>query len=145
MHAALFPGDLSYADGFPSAWDSYGRLGEFLWETLPTAYGAGNHEYGSGAENFVNFLPRYGWTSRDRSRSASPLWFSFEAGLAHVVMLCSYCDIRENGLQHAWLAEDLRQVDRERTPWVIALWHTPWYTSNAGHSMAEGLNMRQSM
>jgi len=141
--AVLFPGDLSYADGFPQRWDDYAKLGEFLWETVPTAYVAGNHEFTS--ENYVNYLPRYGWPSSDRSGSPSPLWFSFDAGLAHVVMLCSYCNSGKESLQYQWLEQDLVGVDRSKTPWVVGAWHAPWYTSNHGHSMKETKEMREHM
>jgi len=145
LDAVLFPGDLAYADGYADAWDFYGRLGEFLWDSVPTAYGIGNHEYNSGGENYANFLPRYGWPSAERSRSESNLWYSFEAGLAHVIMLCSYCEYTEGSMQRAWLEQDLRSVDRKQTPWVLALWHTPWYTISTAHSMKEGNVMRESM
>jgi len=145
LDVVLFPGDLSYADGYADAWDFYGRLGEFLWDSVPTAYGVGNHEYNSGGENYANFLPRYGWPSSQRSRSDSNLWYSFQAGLAHVIMLCSYCDYTVTSMQRTWLEQDLGSVDRKRTPWVLALWHTPWYTTSTQHSMKEGNVMRESM
>jgi len=145
VDVVLFPGDLSYADGYAQAWDYFGQLGEFLFESVSTAYGVGNHEYGSGAENFVNFLPRYGWPNARRARSDSPLWYSFDAGLAHVVMLCSYCDYKNSSIQYAWLEQDLQTVDRARTPWLLASWHTLWYTSSTLHPMTEGEVMRVSM
>jgi len=73
------------------------------------------------------------------------LWFSFEAGLAHVIMLCSYCDYTNTSLQFAWLQQDLHSVDRARTPWLVALWHTPWYTTSSHHPMEEGAVMREAM
>jgi len=143
LDSVLFPGDLSYADGFPQAWDSYARQGEFLWETVPTAYSAGNHEYSN--ENFGNYVPRYAWPSNSRSNSPSHMWYSFEAGLAHVVMLCSYCEAHEGSLQHSWLVQDLEQVDRSKTPWLMVLFHAPWYTSSHGHPMSETQSMREHM
>merc|ERR1712224_198145 len=103
MQTVIFPGDLTYADGFAPYWDRYGRISEFIWETLPAAYVVGNHEYSSGMEQNVNFVPRYGWPSKSRSKSVSSHWYSFEAGLAHVVMLCSYCDTSPGSLQTQWL------------------------------------------
>jgi hypothetical protein len=145
MDIVLFPGDLAYGDGFAPAWDDYGRIGEFLWETAPTAYGVGNHEYSNGAENFANFLPRYAWASRDRSQTPSPLWFSYESGNAHIIMLCSYCDYSTSGLQYKWLKQDLEKVNRTRTPWIIPSWHSPWYSTSHSHPMEEVAGMRHSM
>lgn len=35
--------------------------------------------------------------------------------------------------QYAWLHRDLAAVDRARTPWVIVVFHAPWYNSNYAH------------
>jgi len=42
------------------------------------------------------------------------------------------------------LQEDLSKVDRERTPWLIVLFHVPWYNSNTAHQ-GEGADMMASM
>jgi len=139
----IFPGDLSYADGAADYWDSYGRLGDSLWGSMPTSYGVGNHEFTSGAENFQSFLPRYSWPV-DEEDSHDYLWFSYNAGMAHVIMLCSYCDTTEDSQQLKWFKEDLLSVDRSQTPWIIAAFHAPWYTSSLAHPMSESEVMRKS-
>lgn len=40
-----------------------------------------------------------------------------------------------------WLKEELKTVNREETPWLIVLMHTPIYNSNEWHFM-EGESMR---
>lgn len=40
-----------------------------------------------------------------------------------------------------WLQEELRRVDRKKTPWLIVLMHVPLYSSNLVHYM-EGESMR---
>lgn len=40
-----------------------------------------------------------------------------------------------------WLREELKKVDREKTPWLIVLMHIPIYNSNDAHYM-EGESMR---
>lgn len=37
------------------------------------------------------------------------------------------------GEQYRWLERDLANVDRSVTPWLIATWHPPWYTSYKAH------------
>lgn len=143
LDGVLFGGDLSYADGYADAWDHHGRLGEFLWSRVPTAYITGNHEW--EGEQFAHYLPRYPSPSQQRSGSDSPLWYSYEAGLAHVVALCSYCEAREGTPQYEWLQHDLASVDRARTPWLVVMVHVPFYTSNRHHSMEEGRRMREAM
>jgi len=40
-----------------------------------------------------------------------------------------------------WFQEELKRVDREKTPWLIVLMHIPLYNSNGAHYM-EGESMR---
>lgn len=89
----LHAGDLSYADGNGHRWDSYGRLIEPLASALPVAHAGGNHEVSNGGENWVAYRQRYP-NAHEAAGSESALWYSFEAGPAHVVVLCSYADSR---------------------------------------------------
>jgi hypothetical protein len=143
FHMALFMGDLSYADGYGEFWDLYGRQGEFLWDRLPTAYMTGNHEFQH--EQNVHYTARYPAPGRARKQSKNDLWYSFDAGLAHVVVLCSYCDTRRASHQYRWLERDLASFDRARTPWLVVSTYIPWYTSNRHHSMEESARMRGEM
>ena len=43
--------------------------------------------------------------------------------------------------QWIWLKQELKRVDREKTPWLIVLTHVPIYSSNEAHFM-EGESMR---
>lgn len=43
--------------------------------------------------------------------------------------------------QYRWLEEELLKVDRNETPWLIVLVHSPWYNSYNYHFM-EGETMR---
>lgn len=43
--------------------------------------------------------------------------------------------------QWEWLSEELKRVDREKTPWLIVVMHVPIYNSNEAHYM-EGESMR---
>jgi 3',5'-cyclic AMP phosphodiesterase CpdA len=146
IDSILFPGDLSYADGVGARWDSFARLAEPLFSASVTSYAGGNHEVDTGMENWIHFENRYPelFLSQD-SKSTHHLYYSFEAGLAHVVTLCSYCPVHEGSSQRRWLEKDLASVDRARTPWLLLQWHTPWYTSNGHHSMKEGTDMREAL
>lgn len=35
--------------------------------------------------------------------------------------------------QYKWLERDLANVDRSITPWLVATWHPPWYSSYKAH------------
>ena len=140
----LHAGDLSYADGNGYRWDAYGRLGEKFWAAVPTAHVGGNHEISNGGENWMGYSLRYP-NEHAKSGSDSFLWYSFEAGPVHFILLCSYADTGNLSIQSQWLREDLAKIDRKKTPWVIGMWHTPWYTSNHHHPMSEGATMRAGM
>lgn len=43
--------------------------------------------------------------------------------------------------QWIWLKQELENVDREKTPWLIVLMHAPIYNSNNAHFL-EGESMR---
>ena len=60
-------------------------------------------------------------------------YYSFDVGMVHVVVLNSYSVTSRNSRQFAWLLSDLLAVDRSVTPWVVAMFHSPWYNSNANH------------
>ena len=131
----LFPGDLSYADGYGPRWDSYGRLSEFLFASVPAAYAPGNHEFGNG-EGFAHYLARYAPPAGPpAARAGGGLWHAFDAGPAHFVLLCAYCDTSPGSLQYRWLSADLAAAaaNRATSPWIVAAWHAPMYNSNTAH------------
>lgn len=35
--------------------------------------------------------------------------------------------------QYRWLEQDLAEVDRSTTPWLVATWHPPWYSTYEAH------------
>ena len=141
--AVLLAGDLSYADGYFSRWDSYGRMMEPLAARVPIMTTGGNHEV-AVAEAWVSYNLRYPMPFR-QSGSVSNLWWSRDIGPAHVVSLCSYAATDAASLQYRWLQRDLaRAFDRSRTPWLVVMMHAPWYNSNVGHQ-GESELMRRDM
>ena len=56
------------------------------------------------------------------------------------------CDVKTNSSQYAWLAADLASIDRAKTPWVLAQWHSPWYNSNNYHKNdTNSMNMKADL
>merc|ERR1712048_819869 len=93
-------------------------------------------------ENWIHFVNRYPpMFLKEDSASPSDMFFSFDVGLAHVVMLCSYCPSGPGSPQRVWLEKDMERLNRQRTPWLIGAWHAPWYTSNGKHPMKETQDM----
>lgn len=154
----LFVGDLSYANqylttggkgapcyscAFPDApiretyqprWDGWGRFMEPLTSRVPMMVIEGNHEIEPQAEGvtFKSYLTRFAVPSSE-SGSNSNFFYSFDAGGIHFIMLGAYVDYNTTGAQFSWLKKDLKQFNRCVTPWLVALWHPPWYNSYSSH------------
>ncbi|KAF3787305.1 putative purple acid phosphatase 20 [Nymphaea thermarum] len=143
----LLPGDLSYADTYQPLWDSFGLLVEPLSSSRPWMVTQGNHEIEK-----IPLITRHPFKSYnarwrmpyEESNSTSNLYYSFDVPRVHIIMLGSYADYEIGSDQYKWLQADLAKVDRERTPWLIALLHAPWYNSNSAHQ-GEGEDMRVAM
>ena len=118
----------------------------------------GNHEIEPQASGvtFKSYLTRFAVPS-DESGSKTNMYYSFDAGGIHIVMLGAYVDYDKSsefwlfprlfissihivifetfmvGAQYAWLVKDLKNVDRKITPWLVAAWHPPCYNSYSSH------------
>lgn len=60
------------------------------------------------------------------------------------LIVCNVLSLLIPGAQYAWLKDDLHQLDRTVTPWLVAAWHPPWYNSYSSHYQ-EFECMRQEM
>ncbi|KAK9269717.1 hypothetical protein L1049_001495 [Liquidambar formosana] len=148
--AVLFVGDLSYSDRYQYndvgvRWDTWGRFIERSAAYQPWIWAAGNHEieympYMGEVIPFKSYLHRY-TTPHVASKSSSPLWYAIRRASAHIIVLSSYSSFVKYTPQWMWLKEELKRVDREKTPWLIVLMHVPIYNSNEAHFM-EGESMR---
>ncbi|CAA7400609.1 unnamed protein product [Spirodela intermedia] len=115
-------------------WDYWGRFMEPFVSEVPLMVIEGNHEIEMQAKNqtFVAYSSRFAFPSED-SGSFSPFYYSFDAGGIHFIMLGAYVSYNRSGNQYKWLERDLAKVDRSTTPWLIATWHAPWYSTYRAH------------
>lgn len=169
----LHAGDMSYADCDSKRWDSYFDMIEPLSKAIPWMVAAGNHEIEPDGTGGImsSFKHRYAMpevkpgvdTSRvfqnpsqtgfDCTPSAftgsydfGNSFYSFDLGLVHVVVLNAYVHTDPDSAQFKWLEQDLLSVDRSTTPWVISMFHSPWYNSNEAHQGEfNTIAMRESM
>lgn len=125
-----------------------------------------------GQKNFTDFMTRFKGlmptafpsSSKNVTAQASakkaqalanpPFWYSFEYGMAHIVMIDTETDFPSApdgtdgsaGLgagpfgqtptqQLDFLDADLASVDRTITPWVIVAGHRPWYSTGASKNI----------
>lgn len=143
--SCAFP-DAPIRESYQPRWDGWGRFMEPLSSKIPMMVVEGNHEIepqGDGRVTFQSYLARFAVPSHE-SGSNSKFYYSFDAGGVHFVMLGAYVDYNSTGAQYSWLKADVAHVDRQRTPWLVAAWHPPWYNSYASHYQ-EFECMRQEM
>ncbi|KAL9228033.1 hypothetical protein vseg_003651 [Gypsophila vaccaria] len=146
----LLPGDLAYADLWQPLWDSFARMVEPLASQRPWMVTQGNHEIEKIP--ILHNTPFTAYNARwrmpyEESESPSNLFYSFNiASTVHVIMLGSYVNFRHGSSQYSWLENDLKKIDRKRTPWIVVLLHAPWYNSNKAHQCEiESVDMRNAM
>ncbi|KAL2933685.1 Purple acid phosphatase 22 [Bienertia sinuspersici] len=147
--ALLAVGGLSYADGHQSLWDSFGQFIEPYASQRPWMVTPGKNEIegvctlSKGPQPFKAFNARWLMPYHE-SGSASNLYYSYDVAGAHFISLASYADFDVSSGQYEWLKADLTSIDRVKTPWVIVIVNTPWYTSNVAYK-GEGESMRKAL
>lgn len=145
-------GDVSYALGHGYMWDQYMAFVEPIASRAPYMVSVGNHEqchvgdgtkdpsgatgtgfhpswgnYGndSGGECGVPMYYRY--TMPDNGNSL--FWYSFNYGNVHIVQISSEHDFLPGSEQYVWMENDLANVNRTETPFVVFTAHRPMYNS----------------
>ena len=58
-----------------------------------------------------------------------PCRYSYDYGLVHFIMMSTEHDMGNKSKQYKWLENDLKKVNRTKTPWTILAGHRPMYTS----------------
>ncbi|CAF1079501.1 unnamed protein product [Rotaria sordida] len=149
----LHIGDISYARGIGALWDAFMTQIQPIAARTPYMVSIGNHEYDhvtggdkdpSGAPGPGGFRPGWGDYGTDSGgecavpmvhRFHSPsngnglFWYSFDVGPIHIIYYSTEHDFRRSSPQYAWIEQDLRSVNRSRTPWLIVGSHRQMYTS----------------
>lgn len=156
---AVIVGDYSYADGWTPIWDTFGIMAEDFMSAVASLGVVGNHEIAEGNDQGMSWMHRYPQPFR-YAGSETPLYWSRDVGLVHFVGLAGSYAPTDNGsapapktnagpgprpsAQWAFLQRDLQRVNRKTTPWIVVLFHTPWYNSNH-HHFEEGLKAQHDM
>ncbi|KAE8712256.1 Purple acid phosphatase 15 [Hibiscus syriacus] len=132
-YSCSFP-DTPIHETYQPRWDYWGRFMQPLVSKVPLMMIEGNHELEEQIENktFTAYSARFAFPSEE-SGSSSTMYYSFNAGGIHFVMLGGYADYNRSGDQYRWLKMDLEKVDRKVTPWLVATWHPPWYSTYTAH------------
>ncbi|XVF65210.1 hypothetical protein PTKIN_Ptkin09bG0229000 [Pterospermum kingtungense] len=119
---------------FQPRWDFWARYMQRVVSKVPLMVIEGNHEYEKqvGDQTFVAYSARFAFPSNE-SGSNTAMYYSFNAGGIHFVMLSGYIDYDRSGDQYKWLEKDLAKVDRKKTPWLVAAMHPTWYGTYVKH------------
>ncbi|KAL7597341.1 hypothetical protein Lser_V15G29565 [Lactuca serriola] len=115
-------------------WDFWGRFMQRLTSKVPIMAIEGNHEIEEQVDNttFAAYSARFAFPSKE-SGSKSTMYYSFNAGGIHFIMLGGYIAYDKSSDQYKWLLRDLANVNREVTPWLVGVWHPPWYNTYVSH------------
>jgi len=157
INAILHAGDMSYSDCEQPRWDSWFQMVEFLSVSTPWYVCGGNHEAeynDETGETFTAYEARFRMpqvkpaeqepqavgsqdaccpSEGDYTYDFGNAFYSFEYGPSTVIFLNSYTHTTEESKQYAWLVDTLKKIDRSLTPWVVVLFHCPWYNSFSDH------------
>lgn len=146
VDAVYHGGDISYATGYLAVWDF------FLDMISPIASGAiyltivGNHEsdwpYSASFYYGTDSGGECGWATTTLIPLPAPAqtntpWWSYNVGLIHFVGLSTEHNYTTGSPQWLWLQNDLANVNRDITPWVIFGGHRAMYLNsdyNSGFS-----------
>ena len=145
-------GDISYARGKGWIWEKFFRMIEPIASSIPYMISVGNHEYDHTGQSHKDpsgiqdggFHPLWGNYGNDSGGECSVpafyrfqmpnngnsiYWYSFDHGLVHTIQFSTEHNFTYQSPQYNWLENDLKQVDRTKTPYIVVTGHRPMYTS----------------
>ena len=130
---ALFNGDLSYAQGWPYAWEFFHNMTERVYRHVPVAASYGNHEVDWTHNPDNNFEVRgqdsggeCGVEAQKRFYIENP-WYTFSYGPVTIVTLSSEHNMSQ---QVTYFKAIAPTINRTLTPWLLVQIHRPMYTSS---------------
>lgn len=134
-------GDISYANGYIVSWQYYLNMISSFSRKIAFLNTLGNHEVDSGNDpNVLSFGSSSGGECGVLSTTLLPFpderatlrspWWSYDVGLIHFVGMSTEHNFSMGSEQYLWIENDLRNVDRKITPWVIFGGHRPVYVNS---------------
>ncbi|KAG0579540.1 hypothetical protein KC19_4G105200 [Ceratodon purpureus] len=145
-------GDIAYARGYSWLWDSFFQQVEPVAASTPWHVCIGNHEYNfpsqpfkpdwapygkdGGGECGVPYSMRFampGWTLPAKTSNVPDtknLYYSLDSGVVHFVWISTETDFTPGSDQYNWIAEDLKNTNRQKTPFIVLQGHRPMYSTD---------------
>lgn len=59
-------------------------------------------------------------------------FYSINTGPVHMIFLNNYVPYGKGSVMYEWLKQDLKHVDRRLQPWIVVVFHTPFYSTYMG-------------
>lgn len=158
-------GDISYANGHPTTWETYFADLEFFYAETPFMTVPGNHEVepGTGMAQYDARLNALMPVDDPLAAESKPCWYDFQYGNAAFVGLnttaddcgqvtrsdegvpiydtrCRYGGATYDKRQGRYVEETLRRVSADPTvDWVVVYFHGPMWTTAPNHAPREDL------
>lgn len=156
LNAITLAGDIAYTGYDSRRWDTFFDFMDdfFIIDEVPMHVVAGNHDIDKQAAGDDIFL---GYETRFRMPEVKPAqlgkydgpdglldmdappyplpyeygnaYYAFSYGISHHIFLCAYSSMEPGSTQYQWLVEELQDVDRTITPWIIITMHVPVYNA----------------
>jgi len=162
IRAVVLVGDIAYPDYDGRKWDTFFDFldDQSNFDEIPLMVAAGNHDIDkqyAGNQIFLGYEHRFrmprehppelGVYNGDCENGAMnmdappyPLpyewgnsYYAFTYGPAKHVIVNAYADMSPGSTQYEWLENELKLIDREKTPWVLLTMHPPIYNTFSLH------------
>ena len=88
----------------------------------------GDYGADSGGECTVPVVRRF----RTPLNGLGVFWYSYDVGPVHILMFSTEHHFEEGSRQYLWIQNDLKSVNRTRTPWIVVGSHRPMFASDFG-------------
>jgi hypothetical protein len=96
---------------------------------------AGNHEmdkaHDSDDPQFIAYKTRFRMPKISDPSERNFYW-SMDYSYLHIVGLSTETDFSRSSNQFKWFIDDMEKVNRTKTPFVVVMFHRPFYNSNEG-------------
>lgn len=141
VDAVFHSGDIAYANGYMSSWDFFLDMIAPMSGSVAYLTTVGNHE--SDWPNTASYPMYFGSASGGECGIPATLnipmpypattnepWWSYDIGIIHFVGMSTEHNYTIGSKQYQWIENDLRTVDRTKTPWIIFSGHRPMYVDS---------------
>jgi hypothetical protein len=124
-------GDIVYSGGLEDEWYLFFNDGAHLFKNAAIFVSIGNHE--QGGEDI--------WKRQFSFPNGENLYYSFDWGKSHFIVLCGHCGISTDTEQYKWFKHDIETADsNNEIKHIFVVFHQPPYTFSSHAPNADARN-----